>query len=59
MTSDCLVCTIAQYAHRFAHLFHSMSQAVYYNFPSYARQTQLQLAALQRPAAPAVNVHRC
>jgi hypothetical protein len=56
MTSDCLVGTIAQYAHRFAHLFHSVSQAVYYNFPSYARQAQLPLAALQRPAAPAVNV---
>lgn len=56
MTSDCIVGTIAQYAHRFAHLFHSVSQAVYYNFPSYARQTQLPLAALQRASAPAVNV---
>ena len=56
MTSDCVVGTIAQYAHRFAHLFHSVSQAVYYNFPSYARQTQLPLAALQRAGAPAVNV---
>jgi hypothetical protein len=56
MTSDCVVGTIAQYAHRFAHLFHSVSQAVYYNFPSYARQTQLPLAALQRANAPAVNV---
>ena len=56
MTSDCVVGTIAQYAHRFAHLFHSVSQAVYYNFPSYARETQLPLAALQRANAPAVNV---
>ena len=56
MTSDCVVGTIAQYAHRFAHLFHSVSQAVYYNFPSYARQTQLPLAALQRADAPAVNL---
>jgi len=56
MTSDCVVGTIAQYAHRFSHLFHSVSQAVYYNFPSYARQTQLPLAALQRAGAPAVNV---
>jgi hypothetical protein len=56
MTSDCVVGSIAQYAHRFAHLFHSVSQAVYYNFPSYARQKQLPLAALQRASAPAVNV---
>jgi len=56
MTSDCVVGSIAQYAHRFAHLFHSVSQAVYYNFPSYVRQTQLPLAALQRAGAPGVNV---
>jgi hypothetical protein len=56
MTSDCVVGTIAQYAHRFAHLFHSVSQAIYYNFPTYSRQTQLPLAALKRVNAPAVNV---
>jgi hypothetical protein len=56
MTSDCVVGTIAQYAHRFAHLFHSVSQAVYYNFPSYVRRSQLPLAALQKTTAPAVNV---
>jgi len=56
MTSDCVVGTIAQYTHRFAHLFHSVSQAIYYNFPCYARQTQLPLAALQRASAPAINV---
>jgi hypothetical protein len=56
MTADCVVGTIAQYAHRFAHLFHSVSQAIYYNRPTYARQTQLPLAALQRPGACAVNV---
>ena len=56
MTSDCVVGSIAQYAHRFAHLFHSVSQVVYYNFPSYNRQTQLQLGQLQRADAPAVNV---
>ena len=56
MTSDCVVGTIAQYAHRFAHLYHSVSQVVYYNFPSYARQAQLPLAELNRANAPAVNV---
>jgi hypothetical protein len=56
MTSDCVVGTIAQYAHRFAHLFHSVSQTIYYNHPTYARQTQLPIASLQRANAPAVNV---
>lgn len=56
MTSDCVVGTIAQYAHRFAHLFHSVSQVIYYNFPSYARKTQLPLLALQKQEACAVNV---
>lgn len=56
MTSDCVVGTIAQYAHRFAHLFHSVSQTIYYNHPTYARQNQLPIAALQRANAPAVNV---
>ena len=56
MTADCVVGSIAQYAHRFAHLFHSVSQAIYYNRPTYARQTQLPLAALQRANACAVNV---
>lgn len=56
MISDCVVGSIAQYAHRFAHLFHSVSQVVYYNFPSYNRQTQLPLEQLRRTDAPAVNV---
>ncbi len=56
MISDCVVGSITQYAHRFTHLFHSVSQVVYYNFPSYNRQTQLQLEELRRADAPAVNV---
>jgi hypothetical protein len=56
MTSDCVVGTIAQYAHRFAHLFHSVSQTIYYNQPTYARQTQLPLATLQLENTHAVNV---
>jgi hypothetical protein len=56
MTSDCVVGTIAQYAHRFAHLFHSVSQTIYYNQPTYARQTQLPLATLQLENTSAVNV---
>jgi hypothetical protein len=56
MTADCAVGTIAQYAHRFAHLFHSVSQTIYYNYPTYARQIQLPLAELQRENARSVNL---
>lgn len=66
MTADCVVGTIAQYAHKFAYLFHSISQAIYYNSPNYQRKLQLPLARLQEPTAedgqggvrgpPAVNV---
>ena len=56
MTADCVVSSIAQYAHSFAHLLHSVSQAIYYNCPTYVRKTQLLLASLQRANARAVNV---
>lgn len=46
MTADCVVGTIAQYAHKFAYLFHSISQAIYYNSPNYQRKLQLPLARL-------------
>jgi hypothetical protein len=49
MTADCVVGTIAQYAHKFAYLFHSISQAIYYNRPNYQRKLQLPLARLQEP----------
>ena len=56
MTSDCAVGSIAQYAHRFAHLFHSVSQTIYYNYPTYSRQIQLPLSELQRENARSVNL---
>ena len=56
MTSDCKVGTITQYAHKFAHLFHSISQVVYFNVPTYARQKQLKLPDLQKPNAPHINI---
>lgn len=48
MTRDCKVGTVAQYAHKYAYLFHSISQAVYYNYPSYARRKQISAKCLQR-----------
>jgi hypothetical protein len=49
MTADCVVGTVAQYAHKFSYLFHSISQTVYYNRPSYIRQRQIPLARLLEP----------
>ena len=60
ITADCAVGSVAQYAHRFAHLFHSVSQAIYYNYPTYTRQTQLPLPELQRGQQPRYNlVNKC
>ena len=56
ITADCAVGSISQYAHRFAHLFHSVSQTIYYNYPTYTRQTQLPLAELQRANTRSVNL---
>ena len=56
MTSDCKVGTIAQYAHKFPHLFHSISQVVYFNNPTYARQKQLKLQDLQKQNTPHINI---
>jgi hypothetical protein len=56
ITADCAVGSIAQYAHRFAHLFHSVSQTIYYNYPTYTRQTQLPLAEIQRANTRSVNL---
>ena len=54
--ADCALGSIVQYAHRFAHLFHSVSQAIYYNYPTYTRQTQLSLSELQRDNTKYVNL---
>ena len=56
ITADCAVGTIAQYAHRFAHLFHSVSQTIYYNHPTYCRQTQIPLAELEKENVKCVNL---
>jgi hypothetical protein len=56
ITADCAVGSIVQYGHRFAHLFHSVSQAIYYNYPTYIRQTQLSLSQLQCDKTKYVNL---
>ena len=56
MTSDCVVGTITQYAHKFAYLFHSISQTIYYNSPTYARQRQLSIEELNKKNCCQINV---
>ena len=54
--ANCPVGTIAQYMHRFNHLFHSVSQVVYYNYPDFRRPPQKSFEALDTPNAPAINL---
>ena len=46
MTADCVVGTVTQYAQKFSYLFHSISQAIYYNSPNYIQHRQLPLVRL-------------
>lgn len=50
------IASIVQYRDRFKHLFHSVSQVVYYHFPAYMRTKQLAIEELQADAVPAVNL---
>ena len=56
MTADCMPGSIVQYAHKFAYLFHSISQVVYYNFPTYNRQRQLNITELQKDNVCSINI---
>ena len=47
MTSDLMPGTITQYKKKFKHLFHSISQVVYFHHPHYSRQVQIPLARIQ------------
>lgn len=46
MVYDLFIGSIVQYKHRHQEVFHSISQVVYYNWPSYARQKQHQLETI-------------
>jgi hypothetical protein len=54
--ADCPVGAILQYKHRFRFLFHSVSQVVYFHYPSYQRRKQLPLVELQAHGAPHLNL---
>jgi hypothetical protein len=54
--ADCPIGAILQYKHRFRYLFHSVSQVVYFHYPSYQRRKQMTLEELQAPNAPAIHL---
>jgi hypothetical protein len=48
--------TVVQYKDKFRHLFHSVSQVVYFHYPAYQRTKQLSLEELKKVPAPACNL---
>jgi len=56
MVADCMVGNVTQYKHKFQFLFHSISQVVYYHFPSYERQRQQPMAFLEGSGISGTNL---
>jgi len=56
MVADCMVGSVTQYKHKFQFLFHSISQVVYYHFPTYERQRQQPMAYLEGYGIPGTNL---
>ena len=56
MISDVPLGSILQYAHRFQFLFHSITQVVYFHWPSYRRSNQISLAQLRGKDTPPQNI---
>ena len=56
MIADCPVGSILQYKHKFRYLFHSVSQVIFFHYPSYERQKQIPLLKLQEVQAPHINL---
>lgn len=56
MISDLHPGAITFYSNKYPHLFHSVSQVIYYNMPSYHRQKQIPLQELQQCGAPHINL---
>jgi len=56
MVADCMVGSVTQYKHKFQFLFHSISQVVYYHYPTYERQRQQPMAFLEDYGIPGTNL---
>lgn len=56
MISDLMPGSITQYKHQFTHLFHSVSQVLYFHYPHYARKIQISLSELQKDNVSPVHL---
>ena len=56
MISDVPLGSILQYAYRFQFLFYSITQVVYFHYPSYRRSNQISLAQLRGKDTPPQNI---
>lgn len=56
IASSCPIGATTQYKEKFSHLFHSVSQVVYYNFPNFRRTGQMELDELLKPNCPPINL---
>ena len=56
MLADLAPGFIMQYRSRYAHLFHSISQVVYFHYPQYCRKKQIPLTDITKHGAPHISV---
>lgn len=56
MMADCPIGSILQYKHRFRYLFHSVSQVIFFHYPTYERQKQLSMDSLHESDVPGINL---
>lgn len=56
MMADCPIGSILQYKHRFRYLFHSVSQVIFFHYPTYERQKQLSMDSLHEADVPGINL---
>ena len=56
MICDLLPGSIVQYKNKFSHLFHSISQVVYFHYPQYARKVQAPLDVITSDKSLGANV---
>ncbi len=56
MISDCPTGSILQYRHKFRYLFHSVSQVIFFHYPTYDRQKQIPMQELQKRDIPQINL---
>ena len=56
MLADLAPGFVMQYRNKFAHLFHSISQVVYFHYPQYIRKKQISLQHITKPNSSHISV---